>query len=1041
VKERIFQELLKEGLTRHPEAVALERGQIRMTYQELDRQSTIMARWLIKRGLPAEGQVALLMKDRVKIVVSVIGVLKARGVFVILDPSLPEERLTRMMDTVDLDRTVTDTCEVFEAFAGDKDDETTGTFDREYCPEDRIYIYFTSGTTGDPKAIVGKNKSLHHFIQWEAETFEIDRVDRFSQLIHPGFDAFLRDVFVPLTRGGTVCLPPEEGVLQDPDALVEFLDKAGVTAIHCVPSLFRIILESAPSGDIFKDLRYIFLSGEKILSSDLSRWYGKFQQRVQLVNFYGPTETTMIKTFHRLQPSDMEGEHIPIGSPMKGARLLVLDQNLKPCQRLAVGEIYIRTPFASHGYYKNSRLNKERFIPNPLSQNPNDLLFKTGDLGRVLADGSIELLGRSDRQVKIRGIRVELDEIEEVMRSSPDVDEAVVTYRESGQGRWMLGGYITIAESCGNGADHCLASLNEYLGLRLPEYMIPDNIQCLDSIPTRLNGKIDYDGLPLPEIGLDAVPPQTPLEEKLFRIWSDILRTTDFGTEHKFFNLGGNSLNVLSLISLVHREFDKKLTLQEIFRHDTIKKQAELLQTADDGEFESISPAEKRDYYEASSVQRRLYSLQQLEPESKSYNLPLVGLLQGEIDDLRFQKAFSAVIQRHESFRTAFVFLDGIPKQRIFQRVESDIEYHDVGDDSTHEQEIISAFVRPFDLSQPPLLRAGLIRRNHNTHILMIDAHHSIIDGTSQGILMNDLLNFYNGTDCGPPPLQYKDVTQWRESRRGDLRWIGAMRRQERYWADRFSGDLPLLDLPLDFPRPEVRTFEGADHGFMVEPETAERLAKFCKSQEVTLFMALLAIYTVTLSKLAGSEDVVVGTSAAGRTHADLQGIVGMFVNAVALRNFPHRQRPFDEFLHEVKANTLAAFDNQDYQFETLVKDLNIPRIPGRNPVFDVMMVLNNEEIPDMEMPGLSLADAGYRRTSAQMDLKLRAYERRAGIFFTIEYDNRLFRPHTIEMFGKNFIEVLEAALDNPSIRLGDIPISHGLSATQKDTDALEFGF
>lgn len=1041
MNERIFQQLVKEGFARDPGAVALERGLIRMTYRQLDRQSDQVAQWLRQKSLPAEGQVGLLMKDRIKIIVSMIGVLKARGVFVPLDPSLPEERLRRMTDTVDLDLTLKDDDPLFDTLEAGPEDVTSWELAEDYTPEDRIYIYFTSGTTGNPKAIVGKNKSLHHFIQWQAETFEINETHRFSQLIHPGFDAFLRDVFVPLACGGTVCLPPEEGVLQDPGALTEWLDEAGVSAIHCVPSLFRVIMETASSGDMFQNLRFIFLSGEKILPTDLSQWYGKFGERVQLVNFYGPTETTMIKTFHKLRPADLEGEHIPIGSPMKGARLMILDQHLKPCQRLAVGEIYIRTPFATHGYYKNPSLNKERFIPNPLSGNPNDLLFKTGDLGRVLSDGSVELLGRGDRQVKIRGIRVELDEIEEALRGFPEIKEAVVTYRESGQGRWMLGGYITLAGGNGKGEDETLANLDDFLRSRLPDYMVPDSVQCLQRIPTRPNGKIDYNALPLPDTGRGAIAPENQLEEQLFRIWSDILHTTEFGTEHKFFNLGGNSLNVLSLISVIHREFDKKLTLKEIFRHDTIKKQAQLLLHTEEGAFESIPPAEKRDYYEASSVQRRLYSLQQLEPDNKSYNLPLVGLLQGEIDSGRFQQAFTAVVQRHESFRTAFTFLDGVPRQRVFHQVESRVELHDVGDDRRRERDIITSFVRPFDLSRPPLLRAGLIRRSDTAHVFMIDAHHSIIDGTSQGILMNDLLRFYNGEDCGPQPLQYKDYTQWHESRRQDPRWLSTMRRQERFWSDCFSGDLPLLDLPLDFPRPQVRTFQGADHGFVVDQDTAERLAILAKAEEATLFMVLLAIYTVTLSKLAGTEDVVVGTSAAGRTHADLHGIVGMFVNAVALRNVPRRQRPFNEFLHEVKANTLAAFDNQDYQFETLVNDLNIPRIPGRNPVFDVMMVLNNEEIPDIQMPGLSLADAGYRRTSAQMDLKLRAYERRAGIFFTFEYDTQLFRPQTVEMFGKNFIEVLEAVLENPSTLIGDISISHGFSATQKDTTALEFGF
>lgn len=605
MKGKIFQHRLKEAFRQSGNKVAIEYGKQRFTYEELDKKSDDAAGRILARGFEREMFIGILLEDRIELIAAIIGILKAGCVFVPLDPANPLSRLQAMINSTGIKYLLVDEVgykwletgysreEVHSGMKKpgyiridnphhhNKTPEIPHQFPISYSPEDKIYVYFTSGTTDTPKGIVGKNKSLLQFIEWEIETFEINSDFRISQFITPGFDAFLRDVFVTLCAGGTLCIPEDKDIILNADNLTQWIDDNRINLMHGVPSFFRLISSNHMNRDYFKDLKYIMLSGEKIHPPDLTHWYYIFGDRVQLVNFYGPTETTMIKSYYLIRMSDVHKNRIPIGKPIKGTRILICNENMNQCGELIKGEIYIRTPYRTYGYYNEPELNEKKFIKNPFSEDPDDLLYRTGDIGRVLPDGNIEFIGRMDRQIKIRGIRIELEEIEYLLAKHQAINEAVVIKKKFSNQNELLLAYITIACDTNHSqlSDSLLDNLKTYLSDNLPEYMVPAQIVKLDIMPRKPNGKIDYDKLPDPFQCEDAayIPPKNNLEEEIAVIWSEILGTEKIGITSSFFDLGGHSLNVMSLISSIHKKFNLRISLADVFRNPTIEKQAGII--------------------------------------------------------------------------------------------------------------------------------------------------------------------------------------------------------------------------------------------------------------------------------------------------------------------------------------------------------------------------------------------------------------------------------------------------------------------------------
>ena len=1041
---RAFQDTLIESLGKFKDRTAIQCGERFVTYGQLDRGSNGIAAGLVDGGIGKGAFIGIYIDDRVAFITALIGILKAGCVFVPLDAAYARQRLEVMIRQADVSVIIADAPGVAGIAAGTLTvppavrvlalEGLTGRNGGEgeaqlppvaYDPEDRIYIYFTSGTTGLPRAILGKNKSLLHFIDWEIETFHIDSGFRVSQLTTPGFDAFLRDVFVPLSSGGLICIPPDPEILVQPSRLVEWLDRSGIGLIHCVPSLFRLLLTDQVKGSHFRDLKLVLLSGERIYPADLKNWFAVFDDRIQLVNFYGPSETTMIKTYYVIRQSDAHLDNIPIGKPMKGARVIIFDEDMNFCDERITGELYIRTPFMSFGYYNDPDLNRQRFIANPLTGNPHDILYKTGDLGRFLPDGNIELLGRIDRQVKIHGIRVELEEIEKILMGHAPVREAAVIHAQVDGAREILVGYFTDNGQPGYDPEQLTAQLKAHLALHLPETVIPASLKRLPRMPRKPNGKVDYEALAdlFARGNADVVLPRSALEKRLAAVWSQVLDIGTVGVTTSFFELGGNSLNIMSLLAKIHLEFDVRISLGEIFNNPTIEKQAAIIRQAKGEAVVAIEPAEKRDYYTPSSAQKRLYFLQQMEPGSTVYNIPAAFRLAGRVRKEKLLAAFKGLIDQHESLRTLFVPAAGETVQRILPGADFELEY----DDSAHPQPSawIADFVRPFNLSKAPLLRVGLVKLDDREHLLLVDMHHIIADGLSHQILVQDFMCLYGGQPLPRLRLQYRDFCLWQHSAGQQA----AAASQKEYWLKVFGGEIPVLSLPTDFPRPPFQSFDGSRVYFEIPPQETAGLKEMAGVEGATLYMVLLAAYHIFLSKVSNQADIVVGTPVAGRRHPDLQRLIGMFVNTLALRHCAGGELTFKEFLKEVNANVLDAFENQEYPFEDLVDQatLKINRDVSRNPLFDVVFVFQNMDarqarLAERESGGIKQREYEYEERTAKFDLTLDVGvgER---LHCSFEYCTRLFAGQTVERFIDYFKRVVAAVIADPDTRIADIEV------------------
>jgi amino acid adenylation domain-containing protein len=1072
MKKDTFQDRLTGSFHRHYHRVAIEYGTRVKTYAQLDHMSNHIAKWIVQKGIEPGTFIGILLEDRLDFISLIIGILKAGCVFVPLDPANPDSRLELMirishleyifMDKMNHNRFKTDGTQRLARIEFIRADELISQEIENggpeppalhYDTEDPVYIYFTSGSTGVPKAVVGKNKSLLHFIDWEIQYFNISTDICISQFITPGFDAFLRDVFVPLCAGGILRIPEDKNIILNADELIKWVDSKKINLMHGVPSFFRLLITNV-NEDNFEDLRYVLLSGEKIKPFDLQRWYKVFHDRIQLVNLYGPTETTMVKTCYLIKESDIHKENIPIGKPIKGSRIIILDKKYNVCEELVSGEIYIRTPFRTAGYYNDPGLTKQRFIPNPFNKDPHDLFYKTGDLGRLLADGNIELIGRIDRQVKIRGIRIELEEIESILMTHPHVEEAVVVKKEISAANELLIAYITTVKECELVEDSLLTDIKAYLAGKFPEYMVPTDIMRVALIPRKPNGKIDYEMFPDPfsDDGVDIVPPATNTEARLLIIWTKLLGIENIGVNMKIFDLGGNSLKVMSLISHIHKEFDVKLSLAEIFMNPTIQMQAQLIDEASKQQFISIEPAELKEYYELSPSQKRMYAAQKINPESISYNMMRNGWeLDNEPDIERLEETFRKLIKRHESFRTSFMVVDDIPVQKIHHQVDFKLEYHDTGWSDRwmfsfpEVDNIARRFVRPFDLSRAPLLRAKVVIISKRKYILMVDMHHIISDGVSEQILFKDFKLLYRGEELPALRLQYKDHSVWRINEKNSRQ----IARQKEYWLKQLGGNIPVLNIITDYPRLPLYSFQGNRIHFEIGRKETTGLKNLASAEGATLYMVILSMYYILLSKLSGQDDIIVQAPIAGRRHADLENIVGVFVNSLALRSRPHNEKSFTGFLKEVKEMILEASENQDYPFEELVSAVAPNWDASRNPLcdaaFDFLEVAGDaNRTTAAETPGTPRDQYEYKNNIALCDLILQGVKTNSRLSFTFNYYTRSFKQKTIEKFIDYFKEIAAIIADNKDVKLKDIEIIRNFASAKSNLllyDQEEFGF
>ncbi|MCP4153131.1 MAG: AMP-binding protein, partial [bacterium] len=656
------------------------------------------------------------------------------------------------------------------------------------------------------------------------------------------------------------------------------------------------------------------------------------------------------------------------------------------------------------------------------------LYYRTGDLGRWLADGTIEFLGRRDQQVKIRGFRIELGEIENNLLSHPGIKEAVVIARQSRDGDNFLCAYYVENAAGQPGSD-----LKGYLFQSLPDYMIPAFFIHLEKLPLTPNGKIDRKALSHYQISNTQsqtyIAPRNEIEEKLVEIWASVLDTQkgDIGIDDDFFLLGGHSIKAIQTVSRIHKELSVKIELTDMFSAPTVRQMEIIIKTAAGQQYKTIEKTEKKEYYSLSSLQERMFILNRIEEGQTAYNIFYIMKVTGKLNRERFDSAFKSLIHRHESLRTSFKMRQDTPVQIISPAVDFKISRLEVAEKEAAT--VIAAFNSPFDLGKAPLLKVGLLslcenkRENKSVtpeenHLLLFNIHHIIADGTSTGILVREFVELYEGSrEHAELRLQYKDYSQWQNSTDGKQ----ITGKQEIYWLKQFSGELPVLDMSTDHVRPTVQSFRGENLFFSSTPELKQQLESLARQTGTTLFMVLMTAYNILLANYANQEDIIVGTPVSGRRHTDFENLIGLFINVLAIRNYPQKDKGFGDFLEEVKRNTLGAFQNQEYPFGELVEKLDPGKKIGRNPIYDVELVLQNFEMPTLEAEGLRFIPYETELKNSQVDITMTTVEATDTLTFMLNYCSDLFKKETMERFFTHFLNILENVGDSRKIPLCEI--------------------
>lgn len=1061
-----IQEMVGIAADRFGSRVCIERPDKTATYAEIEEASNKLANFLISQHVASGSIVAILSNDTFDIVTSMIGILKARCVFVPLPTAIPEARLQAMVAEVSpqwfiteaqfsdlLDRVTAGSainarviCHGSSAelplttrnllyvddYPGFANLERPGVFSD---PDDICYLYFTSGSSGRPKAIAGRLKSIAHFIKWEIETLGITEGVRLSQLTSPCFDAYLRDVFTPLCAGGTICVPEADTII-DASQLIDWIDIQQINIIHCVPSLLRSMLNAEISHNYFSSLKYILMAGERLLPADVKRWMKIFGERVQLINLYGPSETTMTKLFHFVQLSDLERPTIPIGKPMTGARAIVVDEKQRQCPPGVVGEIYIRTPFRSLGYYNQPELTAQAFVQNPFSSNPTDIVYKTGDLGRVLADGNLEFLGRKDLQVKIRGVRIELAEIENLLRSHQAVNDVAVTDLEDINGNRYLCAYLVL------NSDLEPASLKDFLADYLPDYMIPSRFMRMAALPRTITGKIDRRALPEPSRPRDDVAESTnPIEEILVGIWAEVLGLSQVGTNENFFELGGHSLLAAVLLARVRKAFQIDLPLRLLFESPTIAQLAQGIQMAVQGGQSLQGPAlgkvSRNGNSPLSRYQEGLWFFDQLEPESPVYNIPAAARLEGQLNYEALTAAVNEIVRRHEILRTTFAVENGTPVQIIAQPSCVSIPVLNLADRGSEEREselnlIMAAEAsRPFSLTHGPCWRLSVIKLAEQEHVLLLTMHHIISDAQSVEVFTKELFQLYEAfsQDHESPladlPLQYADYAIWQRD------WLKeeALQGQVTYWKQQLDGVSQVLKIPSDQARSDVETYEGKNHRFELSNTLTEKLNAFSRREGATLFMTLLAAFKVMLNYHTQQMDLVVGVPVGNRSRVETHGLIGNFTNTLAMRTDLSANPTFQQLVARVRDVALAAYVNQDVPLGELVETFRVKRTFRSTSIFQVAFNFLDAKEEEVDLSGLKITPLIVETGAIPYDLILTVKDTKQGVSGIFSYQSGLFDAETIAKMAAHFELILRNVVASPDITLSAL----GESLTETD--------
>jgi amino acid adenylation domain-containing protein/thioester reductase-like protein len=1079
-QDKCIHQLFEEQVERTPDAVAVVFENQQLTYHELNCRANQLAHYLQSLGVKPDTLVGICVERSLEMVVGLLGILKAGGAYLPLDPEYPQDRLSFMLEDAQVSVLLSQQ-QLVEKLPEHQARVVCLDTDWEIILQSNqqnpiagvqatnlAYVIYTSGSTGKPKGAINTHLGICNRLLWMQQAYQLTEIDCVLQKTPFSFDVSVWEFFWPLLTGARLVVA-QPGGHKDSGYLVNLILEQQVTTLHFVPSMLQIFLEEQGLKDC-SSLKRVICSGEALPKELQERFFACLG--CQLHNLYGPTEAAIDVTFWECQP-ESNLKTVPIGRPISNTQIYILDQNLQPVPVGVPGELHIGGAGLARGYLNRPELTQEKFIPNPFSgsrepgeqrsrgvrerrrkivqssvaslQSPvaSPRLYKTGDLARYLPDGNIEYLGRIDNQVKIRGFRIELGEIEAALSQHKDVQTSVVIVREDIPGDTCtersrskrLVSYIVLQPE----QTPTVKELRSFLKEKLPEYMVPSAIVILESLPLTSNGKIDRRALPAPEpsnnLSDKYVAPRTPLEEILALIWQEVLKIELVGRHDNFFTLGGHSLLATQLVSRVRSSLKVELPLRSLFAAPTIAELAPLIQQLQQQDIELVAPPILRRAESAeiplSYAQQRLWFLDQFEPDSPFYNIPMGLRFVGNVNVVALEQSFREIIHRHEALRTNFVSVDGKPTQIIQVELNWSLTVVDLQHLPWKEQEIAAhklvqqQAIEPFDLADDALIRATLVVLSPTEQWLSVSIHHVVSDGWSMGVFALELTTLYNAYSQGqtspllPLPIQYADFALWQRQ------WLvgEVLKSQLSYWKQQLANAPTFLPLPTDKPRPAVQTFNGAYLEFALSVELTQQLTKLSQQQGVTLFMTLLAAYNILLYRYTGQEDILVGSPIANRDRTEIEGLIGFFVNTLVMRTNLTENPTFNELLTRVRDMAMEAYSHQYLPFEMLVEALQPERDLSYTPLFQVMFVLQNAPTSGLEMSKLNVSSLPVKLTTSRFDLTLIMQNSPTGLIGLWEYSTDLFDASTIDRMTSHFVTLLEGIAANPQQQISQLPL------------------
>ncbi|WP_343243644.1 non-ribosomal peptide synthase/polyketide synthase [Streptomyces sp. SID13726] len=989
-------ELFRAQAARTPDATALVFEGERLTYAELDAKVERTARVLAGLGAGPERTVAVALPRSLDLVVALLATHRAGAAYLPLDPDHPADRLALMIEDTRPVHVIRDALPT----------GPEGDLPSSYDPRHPAYVIYTSGSTGRPKGVVVPHQGIVNRLLWMQDTYRLTADDRVLQKTPAGFDVSVWEFFWPLITGAALVVARPDGH-RDPAYLARVIRQQAVTTVHFVPSMLQLFLEEPTAADCTELVR-VMCSGEA-LPLPLTR---RFHQVLdaELHNLYGPTEASVDVT---ALPITDDATSVPIGRPVWNTRLYVLDAALRPVPPGVPGELYLAGTQLARGYLDRPGLTAERFVANPFGA-PGERMYRTGDLARWTADGTVEYLGRTDDQVKVRGLRVEPGEIEAVLSAHPAVAHAVVVAR--GQ---ALVGYVVPA------ADLDLAALRAHAAAVLPAHMVPGALVSLAALPLTTNGKLDRKALPDPALSAalgDGTAPRTPREEILAGLFADVLGLERVGVDDDFFALGGHSLLAMRLVGRARTALGADLTVRTVFEAPTVARlAARTTATSHRARPALTDPRPRPLLLPLSSAQRRMWLLAQVDGASTAYNLPTASRLTGTLDRDALQAALNDVAARHAPLRTVFPAVDGVPHQRILdpagvQVPLSDVPFADLAAQAGHV----------FDLERELPFRAALSETAPDEHVLLLLLHHIATDEWSDRPLLADLSTAYTARtegrapDWAPLPASYADYTLWQkdvlEANGDDLL---------DHWSRALAGLPAELNLPVDRPRPAESSGRGGTVGFTVPPRLEGALRALAREHGVSMFMVAQASVAALLHRLGAGDDIPLGAPVSGRGDEALEDLVGFFVNSLVLRTDLSGDPTFADLLARVRDTDLAAYEHQDLPFERLVEALNPERSLARHPLFQVMVVHLASQGDGPALPGITARRETLGQDTAKFDLSFDFVEQGegGGIQGWIEYSADLFDPATAELLGRRLESLLDQVAEDPARRIGTLDV------------------